>query len=615
MSILLNRLQNSPKIIENLIKSTGSKNNSTSNSLNNSSNSTNSTNSNNNNNNNIINNSSNSSSSNGVIFKQPIRARQLFSFSELVGTDLTLLLEESIILRVLSYFDYTELFILKRVCSRWKPLAEHKSLYTQLHMQSFIVNCRILPIPILRTFISNLSMNTDEIDAIKMVCRDMPPVSLPVLENLTITSTPTPTPTITTSTNQLLKSSQDDIIFNKSHSYQHNQHNSYNSSNSISSNHHANHSHGHLRVSSVDESYLTTSNSSSTSASSLQSSNDYYSTSPLMNGSQNNSGSGGNTPNAQRKNQDKELKRKEKQRKEREKRMEESVKVWNEDIIPNWDKRKDSKKVRDLVFQGIPSLVRSKVWPLLIGNDLNITPELFTIFGARAERAKQKSESSSLGREGSVSLIHLDLPRTFPMLSIFQQEGPLHQSLANVLEAYVCYRPDVGYVQGMSYLGALFLLILDEFTSFVCLSNLLNNPCYMSFYTMNLQAMEVYMKAMDSLMQQHLPKVHRHLKDMGIQPDVFMIDWVLTIFSKALPLDLASHVWDNIFMDGEIVIFQTALGILKLYSKELESADFDVCMTLLTHLPPDIDDDDLFQSISSFNINQKNFNKMIGKSD
>eukprot|EP01132_Coremiostelium_polycephalum_P002162 gene2162-2661_t len=271
---------------------------------------------------------------------------------------------------------------------------------------------------------------------------------------------------------------------------------------------------------------------------------------------------------------DKEIKRKEKLIKEREKKLEESVKIWNDDIIPNWSQRKNSKKVRDLIALGIPSLVRTKVWTLLIGNDLNITPELFSIFGARAERAKHKSENSSLGREGSVSLIHLDLPRTFPMLSIFQTDGPCHQSLANVLEAYVCYRPDVGYVQGMSYLAAIFLLILSEFDSF----------------------MQVYMKAMDSLMQIHLPKVQKHLKELGIQPDIFMIDWVLTIFSKALPLDIASHIWDNVFLDGEIVIFQTALGILKMYSKELESADFDVCMTLLTHLPPDIDHDDLFQN-------------------
>eukprot|EP01133_Synstelium_polycarpum_P008376 gene8376-9845_t len=384
------------------------------------------------------------------------RARQQFSFSELVGIDLTLLLEEQLLIRIFGALTYSDRFVAKRVCSRWKPLCESKSIYADLDMQSFIHYSRYLPRAVLNGFITSLSMDSDEIYALKM----------------------------------------------------------------------------------------------------------------------------------------------------------DSIKVWIEDVIPTWEKKKSTKKVRELILQGIPSHVRSKVWPLLVGNDLNITPELFSIFGARAERAKQKGDAS-LGREGTVTLIHLDLPRTFPMLSIFQDEGPLHQSLANVLEAYVCYRPDVGYVQGMSYLAAVFLLILDEYSAFVCLANFLNNPCYMAFYTMNLTQMEVYMKAMDSLMCTHLPKVHRHLKELGIQPDIFMIDWVLTIFSKALPLDVASHVWDNLFVEGELFIFQVALGVLKMYSKELEGGDFDLCMTLLTHLPPDIDDDELFQHINSFTINAKLFSKMV----
>jgi len=133
-------------------------------------------------------------------------------------------------------------------------------------------------------------------------------------------------------------------------------------------------------------------------------------------------------------------------------------------------------------MQGIPSPLRPKVWPLLVGNELRITQELFSILLSRANRAKKQSEGQSLGREGSVQLIHLDLPRTFPMLSIFQKGGPYHQCLANVLEAYACYRPDVGYVQGMSYVAAIFLLNMNEYEAFVALANLLNNPCYMSLF-------------------------------------------------------------------------------------------------------------------------------------
>jgi len=546
--------------------------------------------------------------------------RRLFSLSELVGTDLTLLIDDHLMIRIFSLLSYHELFIVKRVCSRWKPLCENKCIYKDLDMQSFIVNCRILPNQILNTFISTLSMSHDELDALKMVCREMPRITINNINsnndnNYNNNNSNNEHPfgsvdfnSINNNNNNNLNSSislpssptiHASINSSNSNSFI-NQHNSLNSTTG---------SNKHLRVSSLDETSLT---SLTNSNSSIGSTSSNTTTTTTTSGYTIGSGSDINgTPNGNRKHSDKEIKKKEKQRKEREKRLEDSIKVWSEDVIPNWDKRKGTKKVRELVCQGIPSLVRSKVWPLLIGNDLNITPELFSIFGARAERAKQRTESNSLGREGTVSLIHLDLPRTFPMLSIFQDDGPLHQSLANILEAYVCYRPDVGYVQGMSYLAAVFLLILDEFNAFVCLTNFLNNPCYMAFYTMNLTQMEVYMKAMDSLMFTHIPKIHRHLKELGIQPDVFMIDWVLTVFSKSLPLDVASHVWDTIFLDGEYVIFQTALGILKTYSKELENGDFDLCMTLLTHLPTDIDEDELFQNINSFTINPKLFDKIL----
>jgi hypothetical protein len=81
-----------------------------------------------------------------------------------------------------------------------------------------------------------------------------------------------------------------------------------------------------------------------------------------------------------------------------------------------------------------------------------------------------------IGKENTVSLIPLDLPRTFPCLSFFQVGGPSHGPLGQVLEAYVCYRPDIGYVQGMSYLAAVMLLYMDTFPAFCCLANLLNSP-------------------------------------------------------------------------------------------------------------------------------------------
>jgi len=60
--------------------------------------------------------------------------------------------------------------------------------------------------------------------------------------------------------------------------------------------------------------------------------------------------------------------------------------------------------------------------------------------------------------------------------------------MKDVLEAYVSYRPDIGYVQGMSYLAAVLLLYLDPFPAFVCMANLLNRPCQLIFYRLEMNS-------------------------------------------------------------------------------------------------------------------------------
>ena len=93
----------------------------------------------------------------------------------------------------------------------------------------------------------------------------------------------------------------------------------------------------------------------------------------------------------------KEAQRRKKQLEERCK-LEESignaVLTWNNEILPNWETMWCSRKVRDLWWQGIPPSVRGKVWSLAIGNELNITHELFDICLARA---KERWRSFSTG--------------------------------------------------------------------------------------------------------------------------------------------------------------------------------------------------------------------------
>lgn len=81
---------------------------------------------------------------------------------------------------------------------------------------------------------------------------------------------------------------------------------------------------------------------------------------------------------------------------------------------------------------------------------------------------------SAIGRETSLQLIDTDLPRTFPKMQLFGRDDAFHARLRQVLEAYTCSRPDLGYIQGMSYLAAMLSLYArDSFEAFKCLANMM----------------------------------------------------------------------------------------------------------------------------------------------
>lgn len=51
--------------------------------------------------------------------------------------------------------------------------------------------------------------------------------------------------------------------------------------------------------------------------------------------------------------------------------------IWNS-YCSNY--RKSQKRTRDLIYKGIPPNIRTNVWPLLVGNRLQITSGLIILF-------------------------------------------------------------------------------------------------------------------------------------------------------------------------------------------------------------------------------------------
>lgn len=303
--------------------------------------------------------------------------------------------------------------------------------------------------------------------------------------------------------------------------------------------------------------------------------------------------------------------------------------VWTSEILPNWETMQHAKKTRELWWLGLPPSVRGKVWKLAIGNDLHITQELFDIFQSHAYEKlfttrlnKQKnitqtvaelpaSDHPVVSKAHTVELIVMDVSRTFPSLCIFQEGGPFHDVLHSILGAYTCYRPDVGYVQGMSFLAAVLLLNMEPSDAFICFANLLNKPCQLAFFRVDHPMMVAYFAAFQIFLEEFLPSVHAHFIEENFTPDMYLIDWTFTLFSKSLPLDIASRVWDVFCRDGEEFLFRAALGILKFYQDELLDMDFIRLGQFLSKLPDDIPAGPLFQAIASINLVEQKFSQTL----
>ena len=94
------------------------------------------------------------------------------------------------------------------------------------------------------------------------------------------------------------------------------------------------------------------------------------------------------------------------------KKEEKLTKIWQKEILNDWDKMKTTTKVRDLWTEGIPPMIRKEVWYRAIGNKSVVTVDLFNIMADRGRklsdllRKHQSIENQIVENGGNPSLVN-----------------------------------------------------------------------------------------------------------------------------------------------------------------------------------------------------------------
>ncbi|CEL96641.1 unnamed protein product [Vitrella brassicaformis CCMP3155] len=189
--------------------------------------------------------------------------------------------------------------------------------------------------------------------------------------------------------------------------------------------------------------------------------------------------------------------------------------------------------------------------------------------------------------------------------------GPttIERALVDIIESYIVFRPEVGYVQGLASIAALLLYFMNPPKAFVCFVNLIHSHFFIDLIKVNRRGGKWRFDFFETVFKERLPLLAAHFDALDITPDTYLIQWYLTLFSTCLPLHVVCRVWDTFFLLGEAFSVQTALGILKYHEHALITVPFEGCIKLL-HRPPDpltFDQDRFFQCVDSMRIPTNRF--------
>ena len=235
-----------------------------------------------------------------------------------------------------------------------------------------------------------------------------------------------------------------------------------------------------------------------------------------------------------------------------------------------------------------------------------MTPKLYKVLLDRVRLCQENSEKDTQFRKNT-KVIDEDLHRTYPEMKLFRYGNKLYQPLKNVLQAYSLFRPDLGYVQGMSYVAASLLLHYgSEFDTFMIFANLMNREDMLfNFYSFDMDKVNVTFHIFMRLMKDKLPKMAEIFRETGLSCSIFLFEWVVAVYSNIFQLDLTSRIWDNFFYYGDFFILKTALAIFYGLESKSSMESFENVVLLIKSVKTIVDEESLFKALHDIKLTRQ----------
>ncbi len=262
---------------------------------------------------------------------------------------------------------------------------------------------------------------------------------------------------------------------------------------------------------------------------------------------------------------------------------------------------------------GLPNKLREKLWTLLIGNSCGINKQLFDKFKEKIKPfdfedlikeydqnkntiIKDDNNKDKKKVNQKISDI-LDLKDTF-IIKYTISPNKILSSVYNISQILFLMRPDFKYNKSILSICYLFILVFkDEYLSFCNLYNLICSTCMLQYYHKNERFISSRIKFFDYLLQTKIPKVSTHFKNLDISSELFLVSWFENIFALTLDYNTLRRVFDLFLLNGEYMLFQVAITIIKIQEDELLNFTISDVFKVLRKLPKEFKEDTFMEKL------------------
>lgn len=135
------------------------------------------------------------------------------------------------------------------------------------------------------------------------------------------------------------------------------------------------------------------------------------------------------------------------------------------------------------------------------------------------------------------------------------------RQLRQVLQVFCLHNSTLGYCQGMNFIVAVALLLLEPEDAFWLLIAI--TECHLNnYYDTGLIGAQVDQFVLKDLIQQNAPDIYQHFENNEVEITSLTLNWFMAIFIDSVPFETLLRIWDCFLLEGVKVLFRFALAIL-----------------------------------------------------